>query len=33
MLKTKGGRTDFKVREEIQKLLDRTEHLDVVAGQ
>ncbi|MFB6367854.1 hypothetical protein ACFCP7_28270, partial [Paenibacillus elgii] len=26
-----SGRTDFQVREEIQKLLDRAQHLDLVA--
>ncbi|WP_232699735.1 hypothetical protein [Brevibacillus daliensis] len=28
-----SGRTDFQVRDEIQKLIDRTEHLDAVADQ
>ncbi|MCP3779389.1 hypothetical protein [Paenibacillus sp. MZ03-122A] len=28
-----SGRTDFQVREEIQKLLDHAEHLNVLADQ
>lgn len=29
----RSGRTDFEVREEIQQLLNRAEHLDAVADQ